>query len=54
MAYDLRSLRLTYRPEPADGVVEFRMPIPSRQVAQWTDPSYDMGRFAERKSHTRP
>ncbi|RGP63200.1 cinnamoyl- reductase [Fusarium sporotrichioides] len=31
---------------PADGVVEFRTAIPSEQVAQWTDPSYDMGVFA--------
>ncbi|WXC44464.1 hypothetical protein QX201_004198 [Fusarium graminearum] len=31
---------------PADGVVEFRTAIPSEQVGQWTDPSYDMGTFA--------
>ncbi|KAM0228943.1 hypothetical protein ACHAPO_010350 [Fusarium lateritium] len=31
---------------PADGVVEFRTAIPSEQVTQWTDPSYDMGTFA--------
>ncbi|KAH7241351.1 hypothetical protein BKA59DRAFT_528977 [Fusarium tricinctum] len=31
---------------PADGVVEFRTAIPSKQVAQWTDPIYDMGNFA--------
>ncbi|CEI67875.1 unnamed protein product [Fusarium venenatum] len=30
---------------PADGVVEFRTAIPSEQVTQWTDPSYDMGTF---------
>lgn len=30
----------------SDGVVEFRTAIPSEQVAQWTDPSYDMGTFA--------
>ncbi|PYH48702.1 putative cinnamoyl-CoA reductase [Aspergillus saccharolyticus JOP 1030-1] len=31
---------------PADGVVRFHIPIPSSQVAQWTDPVYDMGIFA--------
>ncbi|KAF4472334.1 cinnamoyl- reductase [Fusarium albosuccineum] len=31
---------------PADGVVRFCTAIPSKQVAQWTDPSYDMGSFA--------
>lgn len=35
----------------ADGVVEFRTAIPSKQVAQWTDPIYDMGNFAASKSH---
>ncbi|KAH6950178.1 hypothetical protein DER45DRAFT_649794 [Fusarium avenaceum] len=29
-----------------NGVVEFCTAIPSKQVAQWTDPSYDMGNFA--------
>ncbi|GJC78599.1 nmrA-like family domain-containing protein 1 [Colletotrichum liriopes] len=33
---------------PADGVVRFCTAIPSNQVAQWTDPSYDMGSFAAR------
>ncbi|KAJ5383588.1 hypothetical protein N7517_001499 [Penicillium concentricum] len=33
---------------PADGVVEFRIPIPGGQVAQWTDPIHDMGIFAAR------
>ncbi|KAM0542541.1 hypothetical protein ACHAPJ_012749 [Fusarium lateritium] len=33
---------------PADGVVQFRTAFPSKQVAQWTDPSYDMGKFAEK------
>ncbi|GAD99894.1 cinnamoyl-CoA reductase, putative [Paecilomyces variotii No. 5] len=31
---------------PADGVVRFRLPIPSGQVAQWTDPTHDVGVFA--------
>ncbi|KAK4170064.1 cinnamoyl reductase [Cladorrhinum sp. PSN259] len=31
---------------PADGVVRFCTAIPSKQVSQWTDPSYDMGSFA--------
>ncbi|KAL3447166.1 hypothetical protein BJX65DRAFT_277533 [Aspergillus insuetus] len=30
----------------SDGVVRFRIPIPSGQVAQWTDPIHDMGIFA--------
>ncbi|KAM7197263.1 NAD(P)-binding protein [Rhypophila sp. PSN 637] len=29
-----------------DGVARFCYPIPSDQVAQWTDPEYDMGAFA--------
>ncbi|KAF2444163.1 NAD(P)-binding protein [Karstenula rhodostoma CBS 690.94] len=31
-----------------DGVTRFCYPIPSDQVAQWTDPEYDMGSFAAR------
>ncbi|KAK3297267.1 uncharacterized protein B0H64DRAFT_473404 [Chaetomium fimeti] len=31
-----------------DGVVRFSCPIPSDQVAQFTDPEYDMGSFAAR------
>ncbi|KAL1849969.1 hypothetical protein Plec18170_007065 [Paecilomyces lecythidis] len=31
---------------PADGVVRFCFPIPSSQVAQWTDPTRDVGVFA--------
>ncbi|KAF7557959.1 hypothetical protein G7Z17_g348 [Cylindrodendrum hubeiense] len=30
----------------SDGMVRFCTAIPSKQVAQWTDPSYDMGSFA--------
>lgn len=29
-----------------DGITRFCYPIPSDQVAQWTDPEYDMGAFA--------
>ncbi|OJJ96531.1 hypothetical protein ASPACDRAFT_125172 [Aspergillus aculeatus ATCC 16872] len=32
----------------SDGVVQFRIAIPSGQVAQWTDPIHDMGIFASR------
>ncbi|KAL2846706.1 hypothetical protein BJY01DRAFT_213190 [Aspergillus pseudoustus] len=32
----------------ADGVIRFVIPIPSSQVAQWTDPIHDMGMFAAR------
>ncbi|KAE8422602.1 hypothetical protein BDV36DRAFT_244861 [Aspergillus pseudocaelatus] len=32
----------------SNGVVEFRIPIPGGQVAQWTDPIHDMGNFAAR------
>lgn len=35
-----------YSQRRPDGMVEFRTAIPSEQVAQWTDPSYDMGVFA--------
>ncbi|CAJ0550111.1 Ff.00g100410.m01.CDS01 [Fusarium sp. VM40] len=35
-----------YSQRLSDGVVEFRTAIPSKQVAQWTDPIYDMGNFA--------
>ncbi|KAL3486500.1 hypothetical protein BJX62DRAFT_246722 [Aspergillus germanicus] len=35
-----------YSDRRSDGVVRFRIPIPSGQVAQWTDPIYDMGIFA--------
>ncbi|KAH6632851.1 putative cinnamoyl-CoA reductase [Chaetomium tenue] len=31
---------------PDDGIVRFCYPLPSDQVAQWTDPEYDMGSFA--------
>ena len=33
----------------ANGVVRFCIPIPSKQVAQWTDPSYDIGSYAASK-----
>ncbi|CRG86210.1 hypothetical protein PISL3812_03213 [Talaromyces islandicus] len=33
---------------PADGVVQFRIPIPGGQSMQWTDPIHDMGIFAAR------
>ncbi|KAL7915340.1 hypothetical protein GGI35DRAFT_489026 [Trichoderma velutinum] len=32
----------------ADGVVRFCTPIPGHQVAQWTDPTHDIGIFAAR------
>ncbi|KAF4989057.1 hypothetical protein FGRMN_9387 [Fusarium graminum] len=35
-----------YTQRRADGVVEFKTAFPSDQVAEWTDPSYDMGIFA--------
>ncbi|KAL4911143.1 hypothetical protein BDW74DRAFT_172599 [Aspergillus multicolor] len=35
-----------YTDRGSDEVVRFRIPIPSDQVAQWTDPVYDMGEFA--------
>lgn len=35
-----------YSDRRSDGVVRFRTAFPSKQVAQWTDPSYDMGSFA--------
>ncbi|RDW93677.1 uncharacterized protein DSM5745_00999 [Aspergillus mulundensis] len=35
-----------YTDRRSDGVVRFRIPIPSNQVAQWTDPIHDMGAFA--------
>ncbi|KAL3458332.1 hypothetical protein BJX64DRAFT_266787 [Aspergillus heterothallicus] len=37
-----------YSVRRSDGVVEFRIPTPSDQAAQWTDPIYDMGTFAAR------
>ncbi|KAF6798776.1 cinnamoyl-CoA reductase [Colletotrichum sojae] len=35
-----------YTKRLSNGVVRFCTAIPSKQVAQWTDPSYDMGSFA--------
>ncbi|RAL13292.1 NAD(P)-binding protein [Aspergillus homomorphus CBS 101889] len=35
-----------YTDRRSDGVVRIRIPIPRDQVAQWTDPSHDMGVFA--------
>ena len=32
-----------------DGVVQFCMPLPGKQMVQWTDPSYDMGAFSASK-----
>ncbi|KAF5676553.1 cinnamoyl reductase [Fusarium heterosporum] len=37
-----------YAKRRADGVVVFKTAFPSDQVAEWTDPSYDMGIFATR------
>ncbi|TDZ39376.1 NmrA-like family domain-containing protein 1 [Colletotrichum spinosum] len=37
-----------YSQRQPDGEVRFCTAIPSDQVAQWTDPSYDMGSFAAR------
>ncbi|KAK9323868.1 NmrA-like family domain-containing protein 1 [Lipomyces orientalis] len=40
--------RPQYCQRRADGVVRFCAPIPGGQVAQWTDPTHDMGIFAAR------
>lgn len=37
-----------YSQRRADGVVQFRIPVPERQPLQWTDPIHDMGSFAAR------
>ncbi|KAH7173107.1 hypothetical protein DER46DRAFT_679297 [Fusarium sp. MPI-SDFR-AT-0072] len=36
---------------PEDGVVQFCMPLPGNQMAQWTDPAHDMGAFSAKIFH---